>query len=144
EEATARLYGPVVKISEPIPVYIGTSCRKGKGAFALWRGTDSKWNKTFTLESGTEARAAILAVLCAARDYLPERSLVVYMGSEYVIRSFCYWAGDNETRGWSCANGDELRDAVAWIARRSAPMEFRFVSSKTANTSLRAAKEAAK
>jgi hypothetical protein len=66
------------------------------------------------------------------------------MSSEYVIRSFCYWAGDNETRGWSCANGDRLRDAVAWLAYRSAPTEFRWLGAKGGNPSLLKAKDLAK
>ncbi|KAJ7887772.1 hypothetical protein B0H13DRAFT_1627379, partial [Mycena leptocephala] len=85
------------------------------------------------LETPAEEGASILAVLCAARMCATNRSLAIYMSSEYVIRAFCYWAGDNETRGWTCANGDELRDAVSWLAHRRAPTEFRWVGSKSGN-----------
>ncbi|KAJ7877659.1 hypothetical protein B0H13DRAFT_1455624, partial [Mycena leptocephala] len=55
------------------------------------------------------------------------KNLVIYMASQYTIRSFCYWAGDNETRGWSCANGEEIHDAVGWLALRHAPVEVRWI-----------------
>ncbi|KAJ7833878.1 hypothetical protein B0H14DRAFT_2227303, partial [Mycena olivaceomarginata] len=86
----------------------------------------------------------IMAVLCAARDFPPNRSLTIYMSSQYAIRAFCYWAGDNETRGWSCANGNQLRDTTEWISRRRAPIEFRWLSAKEPNASMSAAKKAAK
>ncbi|KAJ7699696.1 hypothetical protein B0H14DRAFT_2297662, partial [Mycena olivaceomarginata] len=61
------------------------------------------------------------------------KSLIVYTSSQYAIRSFCFWAGDNETRGWSCANGDVLRDTVGWISRRRASVDFRWVAATSAN-----------
>ncbi|KAJ6536220.1 hypothetical protein B0H19DRAFT_874548, partial [Mycena capillaripes] len=75
----------------------------------------------------TEVRAAILAVLCIVHGYPVHKQLLIYMASQYAIKSFCYWAGDNETRGWGCANGDDLRDAVGWLALRQAPVEFRWI-----------------
>ncbi|KAJ7162219.1 hypothetical protein C8R46DRAFT_817875, partial [Mycena filopes] len=105
-----------------------------RAAFALWRGRGSKWNQSYVVEGeATVNGAGVLAVLCAARDCPVDKSIIIYTSSEYIIRSFAYWAGDNETRGWYCANGDELRDAVEWIARRRASLEFRWVSSKTTN-----------
>jgi ribonuclease HI len=145
KEATAQLYGPVFEQSNPLPIYIGTSSSKGRSSFALWRGVDCKWNSAYAVENkANDGRAAILAVLCAARDCPLNRSLTIFMSSQYVIRAFCYWAGDNETRGWSCANGEELRDATEWISRRRAAIEFRWLSSKEQNTSMAAAKKAAK
>ncbi|KAJ7882361.1 hypothetical protein B0H14DRAFT_2234926, partial [Mycena olivaceomarginata] len=111
-----------------------TSFRNGRAAFALWWGSNCNRNCSFVVENAKgECCASILAVLCAARDCPRDRNLAIHMSSEYVIRSFCYWAGDNETRGWSCANGDRLRDAVAWLAYRSAPTEFRWVGAKGGN-----------
>ncbi|KAJ7864941.1 hypothetical protein B0H13DRAFT_1465569, partial [Mycena leptocephala] len=128
EEATARLYGPVFDSSDPISVYVGSSSRNGHSAFALWYGPQCKRNCAFTLEDSTEARAGIMAVLCAVRDCPRNQDLVIYMTSQYIIRAFCYWAGDNETRGWTCANGDDLCDAVGWLALRRATVKFRWVS----------------
>lgn len=145
EEATARLYGPVYTTSGFVSVYIGSSCRSGTAAFSLWWGTGSTRNCAYVLENGgSEGLASILGVLCAVRDCPPDKSLAIYMSSQYVIRSFCYWAGDNETRGWSCANGDELCDAVEWIAQRRAPVEFRWVASNSGSQSLLAAKRSAR
>ncbi|KAJ7017090.1 hypothetical protein C8F04DRAFT_886534, partial [Mycena alexandri] len=110
------------------------SARNGRAAFALWWGIDCKKNCAYMLEGdSTEANASILAVLCAVRDSPVNASLAIYMSSQYVIRSFCYWAGDNETRGWSCANGDSMRETVEWMSCREARVNFRWVSSKEAN-----------
>ncbi|KAJ7194846.1 hypothetical protein GGX14DRAFT_300523, partial [Mycena pura] len=128
EEATARLYGPVFASGRAIHVYIGTAARGGRSAFARWHGSQSKWNCAYTLENSTEAGAGIMGVLCAAQDCPREKELVIYMSSQYIIRSFCYWAGDNETRGWTCANGEKLSDAVGWLAQRLAPVRFRWVA----------------
>ncbi|KAF7357586.1 Reverse transcriptase domain-containing protein [Mycena sanguinolenta] len=108
--------------SHPTAVYIATSSRKKSAAFAVWWGEGSKANKSFRIEGeASDGLACILAILCAVRDCSSDKSLVIYTSSQYAIRSFCYWAGDNETRGWTCANGDALRDSVAWIAQRHAP-----------------------
>ncbi|KAJ7656249.1 hypothetical protein DFH06DRAFT_991564, partial [Mycena polygramma] len=144
EEATERLYGPVSKTGNMVSVYIGTSCRNGTAAFAVWWGTDCDRNHAYMIENGgSEARAAILGVLCAVRDSAPDKTLAIYLSSQYVIRSFCYWAGDNETRGWTCANGEDLSDTVDWIAQRRAPVDFRWVPSGSASQSLAAAKRLA-
>ncbi|KAJ7762684.1 hypothetical protein B0H14DRAFT_2158732, partial [Mycena olivaceomarginata] len=113
-------------------------------AFGLWWGTDCKRNCAYSIgDSSGGGRASILAVLCAARMCATDKSLTIYMSSEYVIRALCYWAGDNETRGWTCANGDELRDAVAWLAHRRAPTELRWVGAKSGNVRLLNAKNLA-
>ncbi|KAJ6582006.1 hypothetical protein B0H19DRAFT_887732, partial [Mycena capillaripes] len=75
----------------------------------------------------TEARAGILAVLCAAQDCPRNRELIIYMSSQYIIRSFCYWAEDNETRGWTCTNSDQICNTVGWLALWRALVEFRWV-----------------
>ncbi|KAJ7166096.1 hypothetical protein C8R46DRAFT_294118, partial [Mycena filopes] len=145
KESTARLYGPVHSNTGAVTVYIGTSTRKGRAAFALWWGPDSKRNCAYVTEGkGSDGSASALAVLCAARDAAPGASLLIYTCSQYAIRSFCYWAGDNETRGWSCANGDELRDAAEWLAARTGPTNFRWVESKSSNPAMIAAKRGAK
>ncbi|KAF7363667.1 RNA-directed DNA polymerase from mobile element jockey [Mycena sanguinolenta] len=145
EEATARLYGPVYGQSHPTAVYIATSSRKKSAAFAVWWGEGSKANKSFRIEGeASDGLACILAILCAVRDCSSDKSLVIYTSSQYAIRSFCYWAGDNETRGWTCANGDALRDSVAWIAQRRAPLEFRWVKTAEDNMMMKGAKTHAK
>ncbi|KAK7017640.1 hypothetical protein R3P38DRAFT_3559743 [Favolaschia claudopus] len=144
-EATARLYGPVFCESAPVAIYIGASAAKGRAAFAVWRGVGSKWNCAYMVEGNcTEAKASILAMLCAAREHPPNKSFVVYTSSQYLIRSLCYWAGNNEAEGWCCANGDVLRDTVAWIARRTAPIDFRWVAASTNNPSMRGCQDDAR
>ncbi|KAJ7912426.1 hypothetical protein B0H13DRAFT_2327433 [Mycena leptocephala] len=125
EEATVRLYGPVFESSDPISVYVGSSSRNSHSVFALWYGPQCKRNCAFTLEDSTEARAGIMV---------------------YIIHAFCYWAGDNKTRGWTCANGDDLCDAVGWLALRRATLKFRWVLAHASppNGALRDAKNTAK
>ncbi|KAJ7450881.1 hypothetical protein FB451DRAFT_1526874, partial [Mycena latifolia] len=133
EQATARLYGPVYSKSQPFSVHIAASVRDSTASFALWWGEGSKRNCShILLNTRSVAKAYILAVLCAVKDGPRDKSLVVYLSSEYVIRALCYWAGDNATRGWTCANGDELSAVADWLAWRRAPVEFRWVSAKDA------------
>ncbi|KAJ7918047.1 hypothetical protein B0H13DRAFT_1607948, partial [Mycena leptocephala] len=128
KEATAQLYGPVYEESAAFTAYIGTSAQNGRAAFAVWRGIDNKKNRSYVIEGGaSEGKASILAILCAARNCPTNKSLIVHTSSQYAIRSLCFWVGDNETRGWTCANGDTLRDTVEWIASRQAPINFRWV-----------------
>ncbi|KAJ7127447.1 hypothetical protein C8R43DRAFT_1074895, partial [Mycena crocata] len=102
--------------------------KDGRASFAVWWGDGNKKNGGHIVDGkSSNARACILAVLCAARDSPPEKNLIIYTSSEYIIRSFCFWAGDNETQGWSCANGKDISIAVEWLARRRAPTEFRWI-----------------
>ncbi|KAJ7140774.1 hypothetical protein C8R44DRAFT_542271, partial [Mycena epipterygia] len=97
-------------------------------------GRNNSRNSSYRVEDAHGVgKASILAVLCAARECSRDKNLIIYMSSEYVIRSLCFWAGENKTCGWACTNGDELRDTVEWIAQRRAQMEFRWVSSKSGN-----------
>ncbi|KAJ7207404.1 hypothetical protein C8J57DRAFT_1040946, partial [Mycena rebaudengoi] len=83
--------------------------------------------------SANDGRASILAALCAAELCPADQRMTIHMASEYAIRSFCFWAGDNATRGWSCVNGDELEAAVQWLGHRQAPTEFRWINHKGGN-----------
>ncbi|KAJ7699695.1 hypothetical protein B0H14DRAFT_3174019 [Mycena olivaceomarginata] len=66
KEATAQLYGPVYEQSNPFTAYIGTSAKKGRAAFAVWRGVGNKGNCSYALDgNASEGKACILAILCA-------------------------------------------------------------------------------
>ncbi|KAJ7200944.1 hypothetical protein B0H12DRAFT_976512, partial [Mycena haematopus] len=75
-------------------------------------------------EPPTNNRAAIFAALLAVKAADPNHSLMIFTKSEYVIRHSCYWAGKNSQIGWSCANGDLLKDLTFLLARRRAPTRF--------------------
>jgi ribonuclease HI len=137
QEASRRLYGPIYKSGHPISVHIATSA-KGKGvadaAFALYWGANSKRNLARRFDGPqTQARASLFAVLKAVLDSPPDKALAIFTSSEYVIRSFCYWAGDNAIRGWVCTHADVLKETAALIFKRVAPIEFRCVPSASAN-----------
>ncbi|KAK7030804.1 RNA-directed DNA polymerase from mobile element jockey [Favolaschia claudopus] len=121
DEATARLYGDVSSGSPAQAVYLATASTREKAAFA---------------NGSNDSIAAILAVLCAAKECPADQQLTIYSASQYAIRSFCYWACDHETEGWSCTNGLILRDSVEWLAQRTAAVEFRWVSTTEPNKSM--------
>ncbi|KAJ7128787.1 hypothetical protein C8R43DRAFT_825887, partial [Mycena crocata] len=123
------LYGPVTASGRPISVYIGCSSTLKSGtrhaAFALYWGMNSRKNVAYSFEGKqTEARASLFAILKAVMDAPPAHTLTIYTSSEYAIRSFCYWAADNEMMGWPCAHGDVLDRATRMIRGRAAPIEF--------------------
>ncbi|KAJ7197059.1 hypothetical protein C8J57DRAFT_1106099 [Mycena rebaudengoi] len=145
KEATRALYGPVFHTGRPISVYLASSSRvKGpsaaRAAFALYWGRNNRRNSAFRFEGvQVEARASLFAVMAAVDEAPRDQSLIIYTPSQYAIRSFCYWAGDNETLGWPCAHADILQAIVSKISLRSAPLEFRWLAAATANVAMAAA-----
>ncbi|KAJ7689814.1 hypothetical protein B0H17DRAFT_854713, partial [Mycena rosella] len=116
-----------------------------RAVFSLYWGAGSSRNAAFTFEgTQTDARASLFGVLKALSEATPDRSLTVLSSSQYAIRSFCYWAGDNATRGWPCVHSDVLIKATSLIHDRTAPVEFRWVSSGAENPGMQAAKCLAK
>jgi ribonuclease HI len=145
EQALKQLYGPVYTNNKPVVVYIATSMKGHRAAFALWWGEQSARNCAYVLgDRGSDAKACLMAVLSAARSCLRERRLIIHTSSQYVIRSLCYWAGNNATYGWTCINGDEMELVTAWIAQREAPTEFRWLSSSHPAPPMQKAKASAK
>ncbi|KAJ7608838.1 hypothetical protein DFH06DRAFT_1017517, partial [Mycena polygramma] len=126
EEATQKLYGPVLISGRSISVYLG-SCAKPKNgaACSLYWGDKCRWNKGFKFEGPqTEARSALFGVLQAIMECAGDRTLIIYTTSEYAIRSFCYWAGKNASSGWPCMHSDVLKETALRIQGRWAPVEF--------------------
>ncbi|KAJ7756096.1 hypothetical protein DFH07DRAFT_742859, partial [Mycena maculata] len=126
----STLYGPVRSVTEPLRVTIhGTCLNTGKitaspGASAYW-GPESRLNQTrrvFGKQTGP--RAELLAMILALKAAPPFKSICVSTRSEYVIRSTTYYAATNEACGWRCANGDLLKNLVALIKCRTAPVHF--------------------
>ncbi|KAJ7235333.1 hypothetical protein C8J57DRAFT_1572036 [Mycena rebaudengoi] len=54
----------------------------------------------------------------------PGYAITLFTTSTYAVRSICYWAGGNYTRGWACTNGDLLELAALLIRGRSASIKF--------------------
>ncbi|KAJ7137430.1 hypothetical protein C8R43DRAFT_834954, partial [Mycena crocata] len=129
EDALIHLYGPVTNTGRPVSVYIATSTRyKGGSAdasFALYWGDNHHSNSAYGFEgTQTDARSVLFAILKAVVMAPRNQSLLIYTSSEYAIRSFCYWAADNDMLGWPCKHGDVLEKATLMIRGRSAPVEF--------------------
>ncbi|KAJ6587452.1 hypothetical protein DFH09DRAFT_853106, partial [Mycena vulgaris] len=92
----------------------------------------------------TDARASLFAVLKAVIEAPRAQSLIIFTSSQYAIRFFCYWAGENSTLGWPCSHGDVLQIVAEQIRERTAPLEFRCVCSGADNCAMAAAKVLAK
>ncbi|KAJ7117262.1 hypothetical protein C8R43DRAFT_820326, partial [Mycena crocata] len=113
-------------------VYVQGSCKAtgteaARAISAVFWGETSTRNRALPVpgpEPPTSNRAAVYAVLLAVESADPEVSLMIFTASEYVIRHACYWAGKNSQLGWSCANGDLLRDLTTLLSKRAAPTRF--------------------
>ncbi|KAJ6479108.1 hypothetical protein C8R45DRAFT_833131, partial [Mycena sanguinolenta] len=126
------LYGKVYVETPYAQVYVQGVCKdsgtqKAKGVGAVFWGETSNANCALMVPGPgqpTSNRAALYAVLLAVRHSNPDVSLMVFTNSEYVIRHMCYWAGKNAQIGWSCANGELLKDLAMLLAWRRAPTRF--------------------
>ncbi|KAJ7147961.1 hypothetical protein C8R46DRAFT_837803, partial [Mycena filopes] len=72
----------------------------------------------------SEGRAVLYAMVSAIIAAPSQRTLTIYTTSQYAIRSFCYWAGGNATRGWPCKNADIIRSGAEWLRARAAAVTF--------------------
>ncbi|KAJ7877144.1 hypothetical protein B0H13DRAFT_1554240, partial [Mycena leptocephala] len=117
QEASRLLYGPVFPSHRTVSVYLASAAKGAeRAAFGLYWGKGSKWNNARGFErQQTQARALLFDVLQAVLECDSDSSLVIFTSSEYAIRSFCYWAGDNTTRGWPCTHADVLKYATSQI-----------------------------
>lgn len=134
EESTAALYGPVFFGNiNPLSVYVSSSCSNAAqgdpiATFGVSWGRNNARNAGFHVDGAqTNTRAALTAILHVVRSADSTRPLCIYTTSKFVIRSFCYWAGDNHEKGWACAHGDVIKEAAELMFCRPAPVEFRFV-----------------
>ncbi|KAJ7137720.1 ribonuclease H-like domain-containing protein, partial [Mycena epipterygia] len=151
QEKTAALYGGVYVNTASSTVYTDGSCfNNGKpnaraGAGIFW-GENSPRNQALRVPGPEQSnnRGEIYAVLEAVLQADPRRTLDIYTDSEYVIRHVCYWAGTNADLGWTCINGDMLRDLVMLLRARHAPTRLIWIPAHTGNKRGDAADEAAK
>ncbi|KAJ7921773.1 hypothetical protein B0H13DRAFT_1604230, partial [Mycena leptocephala] len=148
-----NLYGKVYVQTPYTHVYVHGSCmesgtERAKAVGAVFWGETSNSNCAIAVpgpEPPTNNRASIYAALLAARSANPEVSLMIFTSSEHTIRHACYWAGKNSQIGWSCPNGDLLKDLVLLLGRRQAPTRFvrieRGVENRRADAARKLAKE---
>ncbi|KAJ6457442.1 hypothetical protein C8R47DRAFT_995709, partial [Mycena vitilis] len=131
-EMLRNLYGNVYVQTAYSQVYVHGCCKKTGTSGAAAVGSVF-WGETSNLncahfvpgpEPPTSNRAAIYAVLLAVQEANPDASLMIFTSSEYTIRQLCYWAGKNSQIGWSCPNGDLLKDLTVMLRNRRAPTRF--------------------
>ncbi|KAJ7929722.1 hypothetical protein B0H13DRAFT_2264451, partial [Mycena leptocephala] len=139
DEALRQLYGPVTSVYG-----IARRVRAAGEDLALL-------GQEFTQELCTQVRRTAdrgaritLCVLKAVIESNPSQTLIIFTASQYAIRSFCYWAGENAMLGWPCKHADVLKCATDQIRRRSAPIEFRYITTGIGNAALSAAKTLAR
>ncbi|KAJ7135936.1 hypothetical protein C8R44DRAFT_609481, partial [Mycena epipterygia] len=126
------LYGKVYEETAYSHVYVQGSCKKSgtsgaQAVAAVFWGETAASNCAASVpdpEPPTNNRAALYAVLLAVQEANPHVSLMIFTNSEYTIRHACYWAGKNSQIGWSCPNGDLLKDLVFLLGQRLAPTRF--------------------
>ncbi|KAJ7490163.1 hypothetical protein B0H11DRAFT_1719537, partial [Mycena galericulata] len=152
DEESRVYYGPVLVSTPAAVVYVATSCSRAgmpdaKAAAGVYWG-DGNRNNCVVAVPGTQsdARAAIYAVVHIMKVAPIHRALTIYTPSQYAIRSFCYWAGGNATRGWSCTHADIIRVGAELMRARPARVTFCWVDKNLAhnNEHLRRASALAK
>ncbi|KAJ7733653.1 hypothetical protein B0H16DRAFT_1277658, partial [Mycena metata] len=74
----------------------------------------------------TEGRALLTAILYSLVQVSAKaaKALEIFTTSKFAIRSICYAAGKNHTRGWDCANGDLLEAIGEAVRARSSQVIF--------------------
>ncbi|KAJ6477991.1 hypothetical protein DFH09DRAFT_951852, partial [Mycena vulgaris] len=150
-EMLRSLYGKVYAQTAYTHVYIHGSCKRtgtgeAQAVVGVFWGETSATNCVLTVpgpEPPTNNRAAIYAALTTVREADPHVSLMIFTNSEYTIRHACYWAGKNSQIGWSCPNGDLLKDLVFLLSERRAPTRFTRVERGSTNLRAQAARRLA-
>ncbi|KAJ7082193.1 hypothetical protein B0H15DRAFT_737197, partial [Mycena belliarum] len=152
EEECRAYYGPVMSQSPATVIYVASSCKKGgsddaRAGCGIYWGDKSKRNVGASVPGAqSDARAALYAVVLALLNAPESRTLVITSGSQYAIRSFCYWAAGNATRGWPCTNADIIRVGSECLRARPAGVTFNWISREDGvkNTHFKAARALAK
>ncbi|KAJ7710537.1 hypothetical protein B0H17DRAFT_914638, partial [Mycena rosella] len=133
EEENVVYYGPILDASPPLSVYTASSCAKAgradaKAGCGVYWGESNHRNKGAPVPGGqSDARAALYAITLAILTAPTYRTLTVYSPSQYAIRSFCYWVGENATRGWPCKHADIIRVGAEYLRARRAAVSFCWV-----------------
>ncbi|KAJ7106408.1 hypothetical protein C8R43DRAFT_823344, partial [Mycena crocata] len=133
EEEAAVYYGPVLVATPPITLYLASSYApkatpRPRAAAAVYGGENSRMNRSASVPGAqTDARAALFAVTLAVLAAPKDRTLRISTASQYVVRSFCYWAGTNATRGWPCKNADIIRVTAELLRARPAGVTFYYL-----------------
>ncbi|KAJ7363836.1 hypothetical protein DFH08DRAFT_639277, partial [Mycena albidolilacea] len=97
-------------------------------AFAVYWGDNSAHNRGLGIPGRQlDSRTVLHAILFALTMANPSRVIEISTTSKYAVRSICYLAGGNHTRGWTCANGDLLDLIARAIQARSAQTVFTFI-----------------
>ncbi|KAF9061250.1 hypothetical protein BDP27DRAFT_1429190 [Rhodocollybia butyracea] len=140
-EAIDSLYGPVFADTGICAVSLAAASHlhvssERQAAFAVYWGENSIWNNVAIIPQmppPTTNRAIICALISALQmaEQCPQRHLDIYTSSEFLIRSFCYWAAEHEQHAYDCAHSDLIKVAVSFLRNRAAPVQFRMISRKS-------------
>ncbi|KAJ7141911.1 hypothetical protein C8R43DRAFT_825537, partial [Mycena crocata] len=75
----------------------------------------------------SDARAALYAIALAIITAPKYKTLIINSGSQHAVRSYCYWASGNATRGWGCKDADIIRAGAEHLRARSGAVTFRWI-----------------
>ncbi|KAJ7719197.1 hypothetical protein B0H16DRAFT_1336859, partial [Mycena metata] len=140
DEATLDLYGTIANVQyRHFTVHLSSLCRNqgradARAAFGAYWGKDSRHNTGGRISGRQlDGRAMLVGVIYALEHLERSRGLDIFMTSKTIIRTICYAAGKNHTRGWDCANGDLLEHIAKIIRDRDAPISFHHICEPLTN-----------
>ncbi|KAJ7127581.1 hypothetical protein C8R43DRAFT_1027708 [Mycena crocata] len=152
DEENVAYFGPVMSATAPTVIYVASSCTNAgkstaKAGCAVYWGKDSTNNISSAVPGvQSDARAALYAIALAIMMAPKHKTLVINSGSQHAVRSYCYWASGNATRGWGCKDADIIRSGAEHLRARLGAVTVRWISggSEDTNKHLQAAKQMAR
>ncbi|KAF5338837.1 hypothetical protein D9757_014693 [Collybiopsis confluens] len=151
-ERLEHFYGPAYYTREPLSVYTDGACsnngkKEAVAGAGICYGIRSPRNLSLRVPGPgqiTNNRAEVFAVLQVLMRESPDRPLLVYTDSQYVIKECCYWAARHLTTGWNIPNGDLLKDVCHLLKLRPASTRFIWVKGHNGTAQNEKADELAK
>ncbi|KAF5382394.1 hypothetical protein D9757_009790 [Collybiopsis confluens] len=151
-ERLEQFYGPAYYTREPLSVYTDGACsnngkKEAVAGAGICYGIRSPRNLSLRVPGPgqiTNNRAEVFAVLQVLMRESPDRPLLVYTDSQYVIKECCYWAARHLTTGWNIPNGDLLKDVCHLLKLRPASTRFIWVKGHNGTAQNEKADELAK
>ena len=150
EDDLEDLYGPICWADGPPDVIYTDGVCSGRPSAGIRAGAGvhrnpgDPRNAMLRLPGDqTPDRAKLYAILYAITSSSPKTTLSIHTSSAYAVRSICYWAPARARTGWTCKNGDILRDIAMVIKNRMGRVQLNWVQSHLQNPHHQAATDLA-
>jgi ribonuclease HI len=143
DQALDSFWGPVLAETIHTHIYIEGAYFENKSAGSgIYFGPASPMNTCLLLptsERPTADLARLVAIQEAVTMVPPDRSLLIFCTSKYVIRQLCYSTAKNNSLGWPGKNGEAFKSVAKLLASRHGTTCFVYVESTVNNASKTAA-----